>query len=111
MHWFRVDISESCILGGDYHRLCRAFQQAFIKNGAPNEMALFVESLPLENQRRVFLSPGSMQYLQSLLEGYEGTPCNGPDGNVTLVYGVPEARMHLLSGLGSDDGYWLENAA
>lgn len=98
MTWFCIDITEACVSGGAYHRLCRRFQQAFIAAGAPAEMALFAQTLLRDGVRKVYLSPGSAPYVKSLIDAYEGTPCDCPGGDgLTLVFGVPDATSRLLS--------------
>lgn len=97
MTWYQVDITESCVLGGEYHRLCRQFQREFIGAGAPPDMALFAETIPLSDTRKVYFSPGSLPYVQSLIEAFGGQTCSCPNGtDVTLVYGVPDADLSLL---------------
>lgn len=97
MSWYAIEITESCILGGAYHRLCRAFQQAFIKAGAPPEMALLAQRVGLDESRRVYISPASVPYLGTLLEDYDGRPCDCPKiDEVTLVYGVPGVKARLM---------------
>lgn len=78
---------------GVFHRLCREFQQAFIANGAPNEMALFAQAEPSNGTRRVYFTPGCASYVRPLIEGYGGTPCTVPDdASLTLMFGVPGAE-------------------
>jgi hypothetical protein len=97
MSWYAIEISEACILGGAYHRLCRAFQHAFIAAGAPPEMALLARRVGLGEARRVYISPASVPYLGTLLDEYRGDPCDCPEfDEVTLVYGVPGAKARLL---------------
>ena len=97
MSWYAIEITESCILGGAYHRFCRAFQHAFIKAGAPPEMALLARRLGLDETRRVYVSPASVPFLGSLIEEYAGAPCACPrHDEVTLVYGVPGVKARLL---------------
>lgn len=96
--WYSIDINEACVLGGEYHRLCRQFQQAFIAAGAPADMALFAETNVLNDSRRIFLSPGSLQHMSNVIEQFEGYPCDSPEvSNVTLVFGVPSAKSLLVS--------------
>lgn len=98
MTWYSIEITESCILGGAYHRLCRAFQHAFIAAGAPPEMALLAQRIGLDDTRRVFISPASVSYLGNLIDEYDGEPCACPASeDVTLVYGVPGAKASLLT--------------
>lgn len=98
MSWHVIEISESCILGGAYHRFCRAFQHAFIAAGAPSDMALLARRTGLDETRQVYVSPASLPYLGSLLEEYEGRPCECPySDDVTLVYGVPGVKARLLN--------------
>lgn len=90
MSWFKVTITESCILGGTFHRLCREFQRAFIAAGAPADMALLAQTFVLGNTRDIFFSPGSVSYVADLIRVFDGRPCTGPDMmDVTMVYGVP----------------------
>jgi hypothetical protein len=97
MSWYSIEISEACILGGAYHRLCRAFQHAFIAAGAPPEMALLAQRVGLGESRRVYISPASVPYLGTLIEEYDGRPCARPQlDEVTLVYGVPGVKARLL---------------
>jgi hypothetical protein len=104
MSWYVVEINEPALLGGSYHRLCRQFQQAFIAASAPGEMAMFVQSTQ-GDVRRVFLSPGSLQYIANLVEDYEGRSCSPPDiGSVILVYGTPEAFSQLTVSSSGGDG-------
>lgn len=85
---------------GVFHRLCREFQQAFIANGAPHEMALFAQAEPSDGTRRVYFTPGCTAYVQQLIEGYGGSPCTAPDdGGLTLMFGVPGAEsVSFMSG-------------
>ncbi len=98
MSWYVIEISESCILGGTYHRLCRTFQHAFIAAGAPPEMALLARRAAFDEARRIYISPASVPYLGNLLEEFGGQPCDCPGREeVTLVYGVPGAKAQLLN--------------
>jgi len=95
--WFSVDITGKLAQGGDYHRLCRQFQQAFIAAGAPPEMALFAELTLQDNVRKIYFSPGSVQYVRTLIEEYGGNPCDSPASeSVTMMFGVPDAGWALL---------------
>lgn len=97
MTWYAIEITEACLLGGAYHRLCRAFQQAFIAAGAPADMALFAGRGAFDESRVVYLSPASVPILGELIAEYDGRPCDCPDaGLVTLVYGVPGVKARLL---------------
>jgi hypothetical protein len=90
MTWFKATITESCILGGAFHRLCREFQRAFISAGAPADMALFAQTFVLGDSREIFFSPGSIPYVAELVRLFDGRPCAAPDVNdLTMVYGVP----------------------
>lgn len=81
---------------GVFHRLCREFQQAFIANGAPNEMALFAQAEPSNGTRRVYFTPGCATYVRPLIEGYGGTPCSVPEeASLTLMFGVPGAESAI----------------
>lgn len=78
---------------GVFHRLCRQFQQAFIANGAPDEMALFAQAEPTDGTRRLYFTPGCTAYVRPLIEGHGGKPCTMPDDDaITLVFGVPGAE-------------------
>ncbi|HEX7072340.1 MAG TPA: hypothetical protein VF190_16115 [Rhodothermales bacterium] len=93
MVWYRVDMTMESLRDGVFHRLCREFQQAFIANGAPLEMALYAQAEPSDGTRRVYFTPGCTTYVQTLIDGYGGTPCNVPDESaLTLVFGVPGAE-------------------
>jgi hypothetical protein len=98
MSWYCVEISESCILGGRYHRLCRQFQHAFIAAGAPPEMAMLAERSTLEDTRRVYFSPGSAEFVEELIESYGGSRAERPEReDVILVYGVPGITERLFA--------------
>jgi hypothetical protein len=93
MVWYRVDMTIESLRDGVFHRLCREFQQAFIANGAPHEMALFAQAVPSDGTRRVYFTPGCSTYVQPLIDGYGGTPCNVPEESaLTLMFGVPGAE-------------------
>lgn len=97
--WFKVSITESCVLGGHFHRLCRQFQRAFIAAGAPRDMALFADTYVLNDTRDVYFSPGCMRHVTDLLNVHNALPCRRPEGGqVTMVYGVPGADRDLLPG-------------
>lgn len=97
MKWYVVEITEACVLDGEYHRLCRQFQRAFIAAGAPPDMALFAQTLLFNDIRKVYFSPGSIRYVQALIEEYGGTACETPQpAGITLVFGVPDAGSRLL---------------
>lgn len=97
--WFKVTITESCILGGLFHRLCREYQRAFIAAGAPADMALFAQTYVLGDSREIYFSPGSMPYVAELVNIHGGRPCAEPDlSQVTMVYGVPGADVSLFNG-------------
>lgn len=99
MSWYCVDITEDSVLVGDYHRLCRKFQQAFIAAGAPPDMALFAQMALHNNVRKVYFSPGSVRFVKPLIEAYNGKACDGPEKTtVTLVFGVPDAGRSLIAG-------------
>lgn len=94
--WYQVEFTEPRILGGAYHRLCRTFQQRFIVAGAPPDMALFATLGSFSDTRRVYLTPGSLPYVQELIDLFGGSPCDGPcDEEVAMVYGVPGAEQLL----------------
>lgn len=98
MNWYRIDIEERCVLGGAYHSLCRAFQQAFIHAGAPPDMALFAQTYSFDNRRQVYLSPGSRPRVPELLEAYGARPAQPPDATeVSLVFGAPGAEGLLAA--------------
>lgn len=97
MGWHAIEITESRILGGDFHRLCRDFQRRFISAGAPEEMALFVKRGAFDDARTVYVSPAGSALLHDLIESYGGRTCDEPAcDDVTLVYGVPGADELLL---------------
>ncbi|HET6567558.1 MAG TPA: hypothetical protein VFG50_06300 [Rhodothermales bacterium] len=103
MMWYSVDITGKLVQDGDYHRLCRQFQQAFIAAGAPPEMALFAQMTFQDNVRKVYFSPGSVPYVRSLIESYHGDPCDCPESdNITLMFGVPNAGWALLESVEAD---------
>lgn len=92
MTWYLIEMPPASLTDGEYHRLCREFQKAFIDAGAPVDLALFArrESVPT---RSLYLSPPSGSYVPELIRHYGGRPCGIPDAStVTLVYGVPGAR-------------------
>ena len=94
--WYRIEVNEECVLGGAYHRLCRAFQRIFIGAGAPPDMALLAEMHPFHNRRLVYLSPASIPHVWDLIAEYSGTPCDPPDlTHVSVVFGVPDVKMRL----------------
>lgn len=98
MTWFKVTITESCILGGTFHRLCREFQRAFISAGAPSDMALLAQKFVLGETREIYFSPGSVPYVSDLIKVFGGNPCQTPDmEDVTVVYGVPGADYQSSS--------------
>lgn len=98
MTWYCVDLSANSIAEGLYHRLCREFQKSFIAAGAPAEMALFAQTVPNEGCRKVYFSPGSVHYVNSLIELLSGAPCDEPDQDlITLVFGVPDAGAKLFA--------------
>lgn len=97
--WFKVTITEACILGGLFHRLCREFQRAFMSAGAPADMALFAQTYVLGDSREIYFSPGSMPYVAELVNIHGGRPCAEPShSQVTMVYGVPGADATLFNG-------------
>lgn len=96
MAWYSIDMPESSVSDGVYHRLCREFQKAFISAGAPPELALFACRNSRPHRRRLYLSPLAASYVAELLQVYAAKPCRVPDADsVTLVYGVPNARTLL----------------
>lgn len=100
-------MTEEKLRDGVFHRLCREFQQAFIANGAPNEMALFAQAEPLDGTRRVFFTPGCKTYVARLIEGYGGQPCKVPGSDsLTLMFGVP--GVESVSFLSGGDGVTLD---
>lgn len=110
--WFKVTITESLVLGGLFHRLCREFQRAFMSAGAPADMALFAQTYVLGDSRDIYFSPGSLPYVAELIRVYDGHPCREPElGQVTMVYGVPGADAHLLEGPSSSNGQPVTHAA
>lgn len=107
MQWFLIDMPQTSLADGDYHRLCRQFQKAFIDAGAPADLALFARRSsgadPREatSSRRLYLSPQSGTYVPDLIRHYHGRTCGIPEpSSVTLIYGVPGARS-LLNGIRS----------
>lgn len=101
MIWYRVDMTMERVQDGAFHRLCREFQQAFIANGAPNDMALFALAAPEDGTRRLYFSPGCAVYVKPLIDGHGGVPCDVPDDPaVTLMFGVPGARCASFSIVG-----------
>lgn len=102
MKWYSVDVSVDRLREGMLHRLCRAFQRAFIANGAPDAMALFAEAVPSDGSRRMYFSPGSTSYVQPLIDECGGRPCDPPaESGLTLVFGVPGTEAAMFS---SGDG-------
>ena len=102
MTWHCVEIEESYVLGGTFHQLCRDFQRAFMKAGGPADMALFAQTEPEEDVRRIFFSPGSSAYVQDLIDKHQGFFCSRPEAqNVTLLFGIPDAFSFLFSGANS----------
>lgn len=97
--WSKVTITESCVLGGTFHSLCRDFQRAFIAAGAPDSMALYAQTYVLEDSRDIYFSPGSYPYVEELIRLHNGTPCSAPrPTEVTMVYGVPDADGRIFPG-------------
>lgn len=100
MDWFSIDMPQRSMTDGAYHRLCRAFQRAFIDAGAPVDLALFALR-PGKTVRRLYLTPSSARYMPELIRRHNGCRCAAPDATaVTLVYGVPGAQA-LLEAEGS----------
>jgi len=98
MDWFSIDMPQGSLADGAYHRLCRAFQRAFIDAGAPSDLALFAVR-PGEAVRRLYLTPSSVRYVPELIRRHEGRRCVAPAASaVTLVYGVPGAASLLRCG-------------
>lgn len=96
MAWYSIDMPETSVSDGVYHRFCREFQRAFIGAGAPPDLALFACRKKRPERRRLYLSPCAVSYLPELMQIYGAQPCGVPDGEaVTLVYGVPSARTLL----------------
>lgn len=92
MTWYCVEIEESYLLGGRFHQLCRDFQRAFMAAGGPEEMALFAQTNPDEDMRRVFFSPGCVRYARDLMERHQGFFCARPEAqSITLLFGISEA--------------------
>jgi len=101
MGWYRVDVSIDRLHDGVFHRLCRAFQRAFIAHGAPDEMALFAESALGDGSRRMYFSPGSTSYVGPLIEECGASPCDPPhETGLTLVFGVPGTEAGMLGASG-----------
>lgn len=98
MKWHSIYLSQVDIAAGNYHRICREFQKAFIAAGAPEEMALYVQTIPDNGSRTLYFSPGSAPYVRDLVQSYEGelTECPERD-DVTLLFGVSNACEKLLS--------------
>lgn len=97
--WSKVTITESCVLGGKFHSLCRDFQRAFIAAGAPEAMALYAQTYVLEDSRDIYFSPGSLPYVEELVRMHQGIPCTAPrPTDVTMVYGVPGADNTVFDG-------------
>lgn len=95
MNWYLIDMPQASLTDGAYHRLCREFQHAFIKAGAPADLALFAKR-GSATSRRLYLSPQSHSYVPDIIRHFGGRPCDVPDpSNVTLVYGVPGALTLL----------------
>lgn len=91
MDWFSIDMPQGSLTDGAYHRLCRAFQRAFIDAGAPSDLALFAARSG-EAKRRLYLTPSSVRYVPDLIRRHDGHRCAAPEAPaVTLVYGVPGA--------------------
>lgn len=98
MTWYSIDIPQTSLDDGAYHRLCRQFQKAFIGAGAPADFALFAQRRAVP-ARRLYLSPPSGVHVPDLIRHYKGRPCSAPEpSSVTLIYGVPGASS-LLNGL------------
>lgn len=95
MDWFSIDMPPGSLENGVYHRLCRAFQHAFISAGAPTDLALFAVR-HREACRRLYLTPSSVRYVPELIRHHDGHRCAVPEASaVTLVYGVPGATALL----------------
>ena len=96
MAWYVIDMPETSLTDGVYHRFCRKFQRAFIDAGAPPELALFAERNTITEQRRLYLSPLSESYVGDIMREYDAATCRAPSPeSVTLVYGVPGAQTLL----------------
>ena len=62
-------------------------------------MALFAETDPEEDLRRVYFSPGSSAHVKDLIEEHQGYYCQQPEAhNITLLFGIPNALSVLFAG-------------
>ena len=103
MTWYKIDMNGDSLRDGDFHKLCREFQRAFIAHGAPEDMALLAHAEPSNGHRRLFLTPGCASYVPRLLEGYRAADSTPPNGDgLTLVFGVP--RIDFAGMAHSGDG-------
>lgn len=94
--WYQIDIDESWLSAGRLHRLCRQFQRAYIRAGAPAEMALFALRDTCNTSRCLYVSPAARTHAADLLDAYAARPCSRPAiEHLTLLYGPPDVE-HVL---------------
>jgi hypothetical protein len=95
MSWFKVSLTNEQVAEENLIKLQENFMRLYRENYAPEGMALFSGKPELEDNQLihpVYFSPASVQFAQTLIYSYSGTPCEQPG----------EEDMSLLVGRRSD---------
>jgi hypothetical protein len=81
MSWFKVYLIYEQAVANEHIKLQRDFHKLFINNQTPEGMALFSDRYEWDNQVffPFYFSPASVQFTQTLISSYSGTPCEEPE--------------------------------
>ena len=95
-NWFCVEMEPAA--RASFLRLCRQFQRAFMRAGAPDNMALFARTTESGEAYELYFSPECESYVDHLIEDHDGVPCRPPQSEaMTLLFGIPDAKSQLMS--------------
>ena len=92
MSWFKVSLTNDQVKIGGLINLQEDFKELYLKNNAPEGMALFTGKPEWDNQLiyPVYFSPVSLQFARILVSSYSGVPCEQPKKeDMELLAGRP----------------------
>ncbi len=99
MSWFKVYLTKDQVVAGAIKKLRQDFRKLYIKNRAPEEMALFLGQPEWDNQQNypLYFSPTASQFVQNLISSYSGVPCGQPHKDSVSIIGGCYDDLTLLN--------------
>ncbi len=100
MSWYKVSFSTNQVVSGEHERLQNKFEALFMAMAAPKDMALFSALFHARGEDKmldIYFSPGAIDYSNSLIREYSGTPCEKPSRDrLAFLVGHADAIERLI---------------